>query len=510
MIAAQHIVHSCCKSQRLAALFSIVITSVCTWFAAFTTKEATAHPRTAPISSANIAKPLYSDIDIKHAKAAMEIAQKSDLAYALVASLTTEVGARPAGSKADAKAVEWAKKKLEAMGFDRVWTEPVKVNAWQRVGSHGDLITPYHHHLTTAALGNSVSTPNTGITAEIAYYANFDALKKDTSERARGKIVFIDGEFAKSIDGRGYGSAVGARVYGAIEAGRRGALAVVIRSVGTSHDRLAHTGTMFYDEKITPPIPAAAVSTPDAALIRRIATSETNATPMTMYLNMKNIVTPDVESQNVFAEWRGDDKNKSAQIVAIGGHLDSWDMGTGAIDDGAGVAITMAAMKILRDMGVRPRRTIRIILFANEENGLDGARAYAEKYGHEKHQLVSESDLGAGRIYALNTGVDASTRPWLQAIADIIAPLGAKSPIAIGHNTANGGPDFGPLVSRFQHPAASLAQDATDYFDYHHTANDTLDKIEPLALKQNLTAWVAMIWLAAQAEHDFKGAKKAP
>ena len=448
---------------------------------------------------------LYSEKDITHAKAAMAIAQKSDLAYELVASLTTEVGARPAGSTADAKAVAWAVKKLEAMGFDRVWTEPVKVNAWRRVGAHADLVAPYHHHLTIAALGNSVSTPNTGITAEVVYYANFDALKKDTTDRARDKIVFIDGEFSKSIDGRGYGPAVGARISGAIEAGKRGALALIIRSVGTSHDRLAHTGTMRYDEKITPPIPAAAVSTPDAELIRRIALSPVeNAAPMKLYLNMKNIATPDVESRNVFAEWRGNDKTKADQIVAIGGHLDSWDMGTGAIDDGAGVAITVATAKILKDMGSIPRRTIRVILFANEENGLDGARAYADNYGMQKHQLVSESDLGAGSVYQLNTRVDDATRPWLDAINAVIAPLGIKR----GDNNASGGPDFNPLVTRFHHPAATLAQDATDYFDYHHTANDTLDKIDPVKLKQNVASWVAMVWLAAQAEKDFIGIKK--
>ncbi len=436
----------------------------------------------------------------------MLIAQQSDLAYDLVASLTTEVGPRPGGSENDAKAVAWAKAKLTSLGFERVWTEPVKVDAWRRIGAHADLLAPYHHHLAVTALGNSISTPAEGINAELAYYANFAELQADTSGHAKGRIVFIDSTFTKTREGRGYGAAVSARLYGAIEAGKRGALAVMIRSIGTDSDRLPHTGTMFYDEKITPPIPAAAVSTPDGDLIRRIAQTARQPAdkpaPMKMFLNMKNISTKGVESQNVFAEIRG--REKPEQIVAIGGHLDSWDLGTGAIDDGAGVAITVATAKIIKDLGVQPKRTIRVILFANEENGLDGARAYAAKYGSQKHQLVSESDLGFGNVYRLNTRVDPATVPWMNAINDVIAPLG----IEFGDNIAAGGPDFGPIVNGYNHPAATLAQDATDYFDIHHTANDTLDKIVPSKMRQNVTAWVAMIWLAAQADHDFQATVK--
>lgn len=445
--------------------------------------------------------------DIAHAKRAMAIAEKSDLAYDLVASLTTEVGPRPAGSVNDAKAVAWAVAKFKALGFERVWTDKVKVDAFRRVGAHADLVAPFHHHLAVAALGNSISTPDTGITAEVAYYASFDALKADTSDRAKGRIVYIDSTFNKSQDGRGYGQTVGARVTGAIEASKRGAVALLIRSIGTDADRLPHTGTMRYDEKIAPPIPAAAVSTPDGDVIRRIALNYDAVPPMKVFLNMKNTITKGVDSYNVLAEWRGTDpdKTRASEVVAIGGHLDSWDLGTGALDDGAGVAITMATAKILKDMAAdtktAPRRTIRVILFANEENGLDGARDYAERYGKEKHQLVSESDLGADSIYRLNTRVDEATRPWLKAIADVLAPIG----VAWGENTGSGGPDFGPLVNGFSHPAATLAQDATRYFDYHHTANDTLDKIDPVKMRQNVMAWVAMVWLAAQADHSFAG-----
>ena len=463
----------------------------------------------APVQAPTPPIDLYSAQDLGLAQQGMATAIKSELAYELIASLTTEVGPRPAGSEADPKAVAWAEARLRALGFDRVWTEPVQIDAWRRIAAHADLVTPYPHHLAVTALGNSISTPATGIQADVAYYANIDALRKDTSDRARGRIVFIDGTFARTQDGGGYGPAVSARVNGAIEAGKRGALAVVIRSIGTDQDRLPHTGAMRYDAAIAPPIPAAAVSTPDADLIRRIATTPDRSTgqvaPLRLSLNLQNVATRNLTTHNVYAEIRG--QAKPDDIVAIGGHLDSWDLGTGAIDDGAGVAITIAAAKIILDFGIRPKRTIRVILFGNEENGLDGARSYAKKYGQQRHQLASESDLGADRVYRLHTRVDEKTRPWLKAIADVIAPLG----ITFGDNNATGGPDFGPLTNQQDHPVATLAQDATRYFDIHHTANDTLDKINPTQLNQNVAAWVAMVWLAAQADHDFKPApRKTP
>lgn len=223
------------------------------------------------VSMAAPAQSVFDNKDMAHAKRGMEIAQKSDRAYDLVASLTTEVGRRPAGSENDAKPVAWAIAKLNSMGFDRVWKDPIKVDAWKRIGAHADLVAPYHQHLALAALGNSISTPSEGITAEVEYYETFEALKADKSNRAKGKIVFVDSVFTRSREGRGYGQAVPVRITGAIEASKRGALAIVIRSVGTDNDRLPHTGTMRYDEKEAPPIPAAAVSTPDGDLIRRIA-----------------------------------------------------------------------------------------------------------------------------------------------------------------------------------------------------------------------------------------------
>lgn len=442
---------------------------------------------------------LYSNADLVVARQAMAQAQDSDLAYDLVASLTTEVGPRSAGSAGDAAAVAWAKAKLTALGFDRVWTEPVRINAWIRGAARAEIIAPFPQALAVTALGNSISTPAEGITAEVAYYENFDALKSDTSERAKGRIVFIDNAMPRTRDGSGYGKTVPGRGNGAIEAARRGALAVVIRSVGTDHDRLPHTGGMRYDDKVTK-IPAAAVSTPDGDLIRRQVQSKL---PVKLALFMQNTTRANLESFNVLAEIRGGEKPE--QIVAIGGHLDSWDLGTGAIDDGAGVAITVAAAKILKDVsaknGVKPKRTIRVVLFANEENGFDGAFEYTKVHGKDKHQLVAEADSGSGLIYQVETGVGDESLPWLRELGPLLAPL----KIDIAGNTGKASSDLGDIGAKYNLPAVSMRQDASKYFDIHHTANDTLDKIDPLELKQNVAAWTAMVWLATQAGVDFAG-----
>ena len=444
----------------------------------------------------------YSDADLNVVKQAMAQAQQSDLAYELVASLTTEVGPRPAGSAGDAAAVAWAKAKLTALGFDRVWTEPVRINAWTRGPARAEIIAPFPQQLAVAALGNSISTPAEGITAEVAYYENFDALKSDTSTRANGRIVFIDNAMPRTRDGSGYGKTVPARGNGAVEAAKRGALAVVIRSIGTDHDRLPHTGGMRYDDNVTK-IPAAAVSTPDGDLIRRQVQSKL---PLKMSLFMQNGARSNLESFNVLAEMRGTEKPE--QIVAIGAHLDSWDLGTGAIDDGAGVAITVAAAKILRDvsvnLGVKPKRTIRVVLFANEENGFDGAFEYTKVHGKDQHQLVAEADSGSGLIYQVETGVSEASLPWLRELGPLLAPL----KIDVGGNTGKASSDLGDIGAKFNLPAVSMRQDASKYFDIHHTANDTLDKIDPLELKQNVAAWTAMVWLAVQAGVDFAGAPK--
>jgi carboxypeptidase Q len=435
----------------------------------------------------------YSEDDLRHAALLREMALRGNAAYALVESLTTDIGARPAGSAADARAVQWAVAALRRLGLSNVRAESLPLRIWQRGPAAARLLAPAAHPLVMAALGNSVAAPAAGIEADVAWYTDLAALKADTSERARGKIVFIDQQTERTRDGRGYGAAVGARFSGAVEAARRGAVALAIRSIGTSGDRIAHTGAMAYDLTV-PRIPAFAVSVPDAELLARL-----NQRGETLRLQFTLEARSDVEAttHNVIAEIPGSDL--ADEIVLLGAHLDSWDVGQGALDDGAGVAIVSAALGVLQKAGRKPRRTVRVVLFGNEENGFDGARHYGDRYGTAVHQLVSESDFGAGRAWRLASRVQPAALPLLDAIAAQLAPLG----VVRGGNEGNPGPDAALLMRRHKWPAVALGQDGTNYFDVHHTDNDTLDKVDAAALTQNVACWAVVAWLAAQAPLPF-------
>jgi hypothetical protein len=243
-----------------------------------------------------------------------------------------------------------------------------------------------------------------------------------------------------------------------------------------------------------PAIPAFAVSVPDADTIARL---HRYGKPVKMHLAMQNELGIDAVSHNVIAEIPGTDL--ADEVITIGGHLDSWDLGQGAIDDGAGVAITAAAAKLILDSGAKPRRTVRVVLFANEENGFDGALAYGDRYKAQAHQFVGESDLGAGLVYRFQSRVRPEALPVVAQIAAALQPLG----IAAGSNEAMPGPDAALLQRRHQWPALELSQDGSDYFDWHHTPNDTLDKVDPAKLRQNVAAWAVMAWLAAQSPVSF-------
>ncbi|MBI5275131.1 MAG: M20/M25/M40 family metallo-hydrolase [Burkholderiales bacterium] len=435
----------------------------------------------------------FTAADLDHAKALRERAMRSGLAWELVSSLVREVGPRPAGSAGDKAAMEWALARFQSLGFAAVRAEPVTLTAWQRGPTSVLLLAPEPHPLVATALGNSIGTATSGVEAELAYYADFAALKADGSERARGRIVFIDQKMRRTRDGSGYGEAVMARIAGAVEAARRGAVAVAIRSIGTDQDRIAHTGAMRYDRNVAA-IPALAVSVPDAD---RIAELQAAGRALKMEIRMQAGEKPGLVSHNVIAEVPGSDLKD--EVVLIGAHLDTWDISPGAIDDGAGVGITMAAAKVLLDAGVKPRRTVRVVLFANEENGFDGARGYAEKYKDVRHQLVGESDFGADRIWRLRSRVRPDALPAISAMAQVLQSLGVPHE----GNEGNPGPDAAMLMRARGWPGIELSQDGTRYFDVHHTVNDTLDRIDPATLPQNVAAWSVVAWLAAQSQLPF-------
>lgn len=419
-----------------------------------------------------------------------QTALSSSLGYDIVESLTVEVGPRLAGSPKDIIAVNWAMDKLTHLGFDRVYKEPAQVPIWERGEAKAKITFPVEQPLVITALGGSVATPTTGIQAKIIRFDSLEALKQANPEDVKGRIAFIDQKTERHITGEGYGKSVGGRSKGAVAAAEKGAVAIIIRSIGTDHDRMAHTGVMRYQDGV-PKIPAAAMSNPDADLVTAMLRRDPNAI-LELQMSPKN--SGFNTSYNVIAEVTG--SSKPNEIVLIGAHLDSWDEGTGAIDDGAGVAIVTAAAKHIQDLPIKPARTVRVVLYAAEEIGLMGGKAYAEAHKAELplHYIAAESDFGAGRIYQIDTKVNEGVFTKVQ---NILKPMTLNG-VMLGSNQASAGPDISMLPAQGV-PVASLRQDGRDYFDYHHTPNDTLDKIDPAALAQNVAAYAQFAYLMANS-----------
>lgn len=430
-------------------------------------------------------------------------------AYELVESLTTEVGARLAGSEAEARARQWALREMQRLAFANVREEPFKVWHWQRGHEHAAIVSPFPQSLSITALGHSVGTPEGGIRAEVVRFATLDDLKEATAEQVRGKIVFVDEGTTRTQDGSGYGMAVQKRSGAAAIAGPLGAVAALIRSVGTDHHRFPHTGVMRYPDAGAA-IPAAALAAPDAdqlgrALKRGAVTvqlelhSEGGGRRQDAWTGNDEQLAP---SGNVIAEVAGE----TDEIVLLGAHLDSWDLGTGAIDDGAGVGIIMAAAHLIQQLPQRPKRTIRVVLFGAEEVGIAGAKAYADKYERSlaKHVIAAESDFGARKIWRFQTAFGDDQLAKKDAFLRVFRELG----ITPGDNNARGGPDL-TFLRLAGVPVVSLTQNGWDYFDLHHTADDTFDKIDPEELAQNVASYAAFAWLAANIEGGFR-AENAP
>ncbi|MBH0022453.1 MULTISPECIES: M20/M25/M40 family metallo-hydrolase [Pseudoalteromonas] len=423
-------------------------------------------------------------------------ALNSDLSYKLLESLTTEVGPRLPGTKNDKKAVAWAKAKFNELGFDKVWLEEATFPEWRRYSESGKILTPSEQPLHLTALGNSISTPKDGITAPVVLFETLDELKAAPANSLKGKIAYINYRMNRDIDGNGYGPAVKARGTGAIEASKKGAVAYMMRSVSTGHHRFAHTGGSYYKEGVTK-IPNVTIANPDADQIARLVALNKD---VSVNINVQTESLGEGTGYNVIGQFNGTENPE--QYVLIGGHLDSWDLGTGALDDGAGVALTMAAAKHISDVK-RPKRSIRVVLFAAEELGLWGAKAYFAEHKNELSNIVAaaESDFGADVVYAFESNVSAESLPVVRAIAKELAPLNIEH---IGKNQANGGPDLIPLKAATSAPIFELAQDGTDYFDYHHTADDTLDKVTPAKLRQNTAAYAVFALMAADAKTTIK------
>ena len=411
-----------------------------------------------------------------------------------VESLTTEIGPRLAGSEADARAVEWAKAKFRQLGYDKVWTEPVTFPKWVRRSEHGNVLGAHSQPLVLTALGGS---PGGNVEGEVVRFPDLAALEAVPAGSLAGKIAFVDFQMQPRKDGGDYRFGGGIRGRGPSVASNKGALAFVMRSAGTDNHRVAHTGmTRFADG--AKPIPSAALSIPDADQLARLAALGATRIRVALDCGFDGEYT----SQNVIGEITG--SKYPDEVVLIGGHLDSWDHGTGAIDDAAGVAISMATGALLKPL--KPARTIRVVAFANEEQGLWGGRAYAKKYAGDvtRHVIAAESDFGAGRIYGFDSSARDAQPEALKQIMQVLAPLGIEWLPKQGDPES----DIGPLTQRGM-AWAWLGHDGTDYFDLHHNADDTLDKIDPKDLAQNVAAYAVFTYLAAEADGDFGSAPKS-
>lgn len=420
-----------------------------------------------------------------------DAALQDTIAWDIVEGLTTEIGPRLAATEAEARARSWAVAKLTALGFQNVHIETYRMPEWVRGEETAEVIAPFPQRLVLTALGNSGATPAKGLDAEIVYFPTLADLQAAPDGSLKGKIAFVSHAMTRTQDGSSYGPFGQARRIGPNIAATKGAAAILIRSIGTDENRNPHTGGTNWKAGVKP-IPAAALSLPDAEQLERILR---RGKPVRIHLVLTPKFLGQAESGNVVAQVPGTDP--SAGIVLVGGHLDSWDLGTGAIDDGAGVAITTAAVKHLMDAG-RPRRTIRVVWFGAEEPGGFGGSAYAKAHAGERFAIAGESDFGADRVWNFSTSLAPGNKAVEDRIVAVLAPIGVA-------HARQADPDFGtdvePTIARGV-AGLALAQDGTRYFDYHHTPNDTLDKIDPVQLRQNVASWTAALAVLANAPED--------
>ena len=405
-------------------------------------------------------------------------ATRDSFAYRRLAELCDRFGPRFSGTENLERAIDWILEQMRADGLENVRGEPVSVPRWVRGRESIEMLEPRYRQLPMLGLGGSIGTPPEGITAEVLVVGSFEELRRRASE-AHGMIVLFNVPFTT------YGETVRYRTQGAIEAARLGAVASLIRSVTPFSMQTPHTGSMSYDPGV-PRIPHAAITVEDAELIARL---QARGERVRLRLRMEARTLPDTLSRNVIAELVG--REKPDEVVVLGGHIDSWDVGQGAMDDAGGCVAAWEAVRLLKNLGLRPRRTIRVVLWTNEENGLRGATAYAARHNPDQHVLAIESDAGVFRPLGFGFSGSEEAYKLVRAIGTLLDPIGA------GRITrGGGGADIGPLMRRGV-PGMGLVVDGTRYFWYHHTEADTVDKLDPGELNLCVAAMAVMAYVVA-------------
>jgi carboxypeptidase Q len=428
-----------------------------------------------------------------------DAAINSDYALGELRYLTDNVGPRLSGSPQAQKAVDYVAGQMRALGAE-VTLEKAIVPHWVRGVENGELVSwpgqapGTAQKIVLTALGGSVATPPVGVTAEVIVVDNWEQLRQLPAGDVRGKILLFNHKFDKQLaaQGSGLGAYVDGVVYrgnGPSVAAAAGAVAVLIRSVGGADFRLPHTGQTSYAEDV-PKIPAAAVTAEDADLLQDL----TSQGPVKLHLTLTPQSLPDSPSYNVIADWKGTEHPE--QVVVVSGHLDSWDLGTGAIDDGAGVVISMQAIHLLKDLGIHPRRTVRFVAWMSEEEGSEGAAAYMAEHTNSlsNHIAAIESDLGADHPTGIYYAGKSDLGRWLQPVAEVLDTIGAETLIG----TPETGEDIALMTERGV-PSFAPIQDSRFYFNYHHTAADTFDKIDPRHLNENAAIMAVLAYALADS-----------
>lgn len=444
---------------------------------------------------------------IRNAEQVRDAALNDTVAMDYVTQLTTRFGPRPAGSASETAAAEWAAGYMRELGFKNVHIQAFPLVGWERGEESGAIVGTNPQRLAVAALGHSPATPAGGIEAEVVRFTSLEDLAAVPDGSLAGKIAYVDaGQMVPMQSGAGYGPLTRIRGAGPAVAAQKGALAFIMRSAGSDEHRMPHTGTTRYVNGVVP-LPGFALSAPDADQLSRLVSY---GDPVRIHLS-STAHTYETTSHNVIGDMpgRGD---RADEIIVLGSHIDSWDLGTGAIDDGAGGAITIAAAKAIAEQGPTAR-TVRVILYGSEEvaqptNTGNGGGAYLRSLSAEdiaNHVFTGESDFGADRVYALQLPIGAQTGAFADAANRVLYPIGV---LRTNVPETEGGADIGPIVEAGV-PVFGLKQDGLRYFDLHHTADDTLDKIDPEQLRQNVAAWAALVWLVADSDVDFRAMRPA-
>ena len=414
------------------------------------------------------------------AKRIIDESLSTRFAWERLAELGDTFGHRLSGSEALEAAAQWAAQQMKQDGLENVRLDPVMVPRWVRSHESLQIIGPRDHWVAMLGLGNSVGTPAAGIEAGLVIVRSFADLQT-AADKVKGRIVLYNVPFST------YSETVTYRADGPSRAAALGAVAALVRSVGPAGLRTPHTGALRYADG-APKIPAAAVSTEDADRLQRMID---RGSPVRLRLKMDARMLGDAQSHNVIGEIRG--RERPEEIVVVGGHFDSWDVGTGSTDDGAGCVATWEALRLMKKLSLRPRRTVRVVLWTNEENGLRGALDYRDRYKGEldNHVMMLESDGGVFKTIGFGFSGSESARAQVTEIATLLSSIGAHR---IG--SSGGGADIDPSVQAANVPAMSLEVEG-NYFLIHHTQADTVDKIDPADMSRAAAAIAVMAYVVA-------------